>query len=441
MAPNPIGRRRARQSSGVGSDAQVAAAADLAARRRGAVAERPGARRGRRPGGPPRGRRRPARAGRRWTGPSASGSGASRSTSQPRGAVQPLAVHLAQVVGVRLGVRRQRAEHGGRVGVDVGQRGDRGPRRRRCASNGGQDSRSRRYRLGGTATTRLADVSHPVPPTRAATAPPAAAATPGPARPRDARPGAAAGPAGARRRARRARARRRRSTRSWWPSSRSSRAAGTPSSAWWSSPSRRPRWCPTTGTPTPCRWPRWCAAPAAQPTRLVLFRRPIELRAETRSDLDRDGADRARRAGLRAARAAARGGRPPLRRRRRLRPLSAGPAARTAARPAAAAPSAAPTRCPRRRSVTAPCTVPASRPSVDGADHDVGRTLASATRSAVAVASMARTRAVDPRALRVVRRDGGLRGDRRRRSAARVASAPRTTGAAAGPTSGATGVA
>ena len=43
---------------------------------------------------------------------------------------------------------------------------------------------------------------------------------------------------------------------------------------------------PTTGTPAPCRCPRSCAAPAATPTRLVLFRRPIEHRCETRADLE-----------------------------------------------------------------------------------------------------------------------------------------------------------
>ena len=35
-----------------------------------------------------------------------------------------------------------------------------------------------------------------------------------------------------------------------------------------------------------CRCPRWCAAAAATPTRLVLFRRPIEHRCETRADLE-----------------------------------------------------------------------------------------------------------------------------------------------------------
>jgi hypothetical protein len=59
-------------------------------------------------------------------GPCASWSWASRSTSQPRGGAHALAVHLAQVVRVRLGVRRERAEDSGHVGVDVGQGRDRG---------------------------------------------------------------------------------------------------------------------------------------------------------------------------------------------------------------------------------------------------------------------------------------------------------------------------
>ena len=58
----------------------------------------------------------------------------------------------AQVVGVRLGVRRQRAEDGGPVGVDVGQGGDRGPAARRLGAPTGQvhssDSRWRHRRPG-----------------------------------------------------------------------------------------------------------------------------------------------------------------------------------------------------------------------------------------------------------------------------------------------------
>ena len=60
-------------------------------------------------------------------GPSASGSGASRSTSQPRGAESRSECSLAQVVGVRLGEGGERAEDGRLVAVDVGERGDRRP--------------------------------------------------------------------------------------------------------------------------------------------------------------------------------------------------------------------------------------------------------------------------------------------------------------------------
>ena len=43
---------------------------------------------------------------------------------------EPGAVRLAEVIRVRLSVRRQRADHGGRVGVDVGERGHGGQRTR-----------------------------------------------------------------------------------------------------------------------------------------------------------------------------------------------------------------------------------------------------------------------------------------------------------------------
>ena len=59
-------------------------------------------------------------------GPWAAGSGASRSTSQPARGGEPLAVDVAQVVGVRLRESGQRTQHRGLVGVHVGQRGDRG---------------------------------------------------------------------------------------------------------------------------------------------------------------------------------------------------------------------------------------------------------------------------------------------------------------------------
>ncbi len=65
-----------------------------------------------------------------------------------------------------------------------------------------------------------------------------------------------------------------------------STSAGRTGSGCWSTPSRtRPR-SRTTGTPRRSRCRRWCAARKGAPTRLVLFRRPIEHRAETRSDLE-----------------------------------------------------------------------------------------------------------------------------------------------------------
>ena len=76
--------------------------------------------------GPPRGRRRRGRAGRPSRAGCVLGSGARRSTSQPRGAESRSAVRVAEVVGVRLGVRRERAHDGRLVGVHVGEGGDRG---------------------------------------------------------------------------------------------------------------------------------------------------------------------------------------------------------------------------------------------------------------------------------------------------------------------------
>ena len=109
------GHRSGRSGVGAAQHPQVAAPADLHRLAAPAAAR----------GGPPRAPRRPAPRGRRCSGPSVSGSGASRSTSQPRGRGEPLGVGGAQVVAVRLGVGGQRAEDGGRVGVDVGERRDR----------------------------------------------------------------------------------------------------------------------------------------------------------------------------------------------------------------------------------------------------------------------------------------------------------------------------
>ena len=113
------------------------------------------------PAGRPRGRSRPpgstrgggaGRPASRTASASASrsssdGPGAGRSLRQPQHLPparrrEALAVDLAQVVGMRLGVRRQRAEHGGLVGVDIGQRGD-----RRSAAGVREQRRARLTRL------------------------------------------------------------------------------------------------------------------------------------------------------------------------------------------------------------------------------------------------------------------------------------------------------
>ena len=62
-------------------------------------------------------------------------------------------------------------------------------------------------------------------------------------------------------------------------------------SAWWSTPSRTPRSCPTTGPRARRRRPARRLAvvgarSAAAPARLVLFRRPIEHRCEGRDELE-----------------------------------------------------------------------------------------------------------------------------------------------------------
>ena len=72
-----------------------------------------------------------ARASRSSEDGPARSSRASRSTSQPRGAESRSLCGVAQVVGVRLGVGRERADDGGLVGVDVGERG-----RRRTTARG-----------------------------------------------------------------------------------------------------------------------------------------------------------------------------------------------------------------------------------------------------------------------------------------------------------------
>ena len=62
---------------------------------------------------------------------------------------EPLAVRVAEVVGVRLGVGRQRAEHRRLVGVDVGQRADRG-----AAAGGARTAAGRTHGPDGTRRVR-----------------------------------------------------------------------------------------------------------------------------------------------------------------------------------------------------------------------------------------------------------------------------------------------
>ena len=56
-----------------------------------------------------------------------------------------LAVHVAQVVGVRLGVGRERTDHRRLVGVDVGERGD-----RRAAARGARTAPGGTHGADGT---------------------------------------------------------------------------------------------------------------------------------------------------------------------------------------------------------------------------------------------------------------------------------------------------
>ena len=68
---------------------------------------------------------------------------------------------VAQVVGVRLGVRRERAEHRGLVGVDVGQRGDRGAAARGARTAAGKTHAADGTRRPAAAPIRLAAVEEP----------------------------------------------------------------------------------------------------------------------------------------------------------------------------------------------------------------------------------------------------------------------------------------
>ena len=64
------------------------------------------------------------------------------------------------------------------------------------------------------------------------------------------------------------------------------RALAASTSAWSSTPSRTPRWCPTTGATTTVPLSSLVRGTGQQPTRLVLFRRPIEHRCEGRDELE-----------------------------------------------------------------------------------------------------------------------------------------------------------
>ena len=191
---------------------------------------------------------------------------------------EPLAV--LRRTGRRRAARRRSPAGRGRRSGRRRRRSTWRPRRgrRRCANSGGQDSRRRRYLRTTTAPIRLAAWM-----TRVRRAGRVGA------RIRDRRGRGMRGPAVAPARARAARAAApaaSASTTSCSASSPRSTSAGRTGSAWWSTPSRTPRRSPTTGPRAPCRCRRWCAAPAATPTRLVLFRRPIEHRCETRTDLE-----------------------------------------------------------------------------------------------------------------------------------------------------------
>ena len=213
-------------------------------------------------------------------GPARRGSGASRSTSQPRGAESRSLWRVAEVVGVRLGVRRERAEHRRLVGVDVGERGDRGTAARgaRTAADGTHARRRvpavpRAPRLGSRRGRRAARRTDRPPRRR-----------PRPARPRHARPRRAAprrpGQPELRtapRAVRRPRAGHRHRDR------RALAGPARPGGVRRRGRAADPRRLGLRHGAAVVAGPRHAAA---TPTRLVLFRRPIEHRCETRADLE-----------------------------------------------------------------------------------------------------------------------------------------------------------
>ena len=165
---------------------------------------------------------------------------------------ESFAVWVTQVIGVRLGVRRQGSEDCGLIGVDVGQRVDRW-----AATGTTRTATGRTHEGDGTAQppgTRLGS-------RRGADAGDQAKG-PGPARARNARPRDSARAGSAPRSDPRSGSC---STTSCSASWRSSRRAGSSSSDWWSTPSRTRRRSPTTGIPTTCRSPR--SSGAAEPRR------------------------------------------------------------------------------------------------------------------------------------------------------------------------------
>ena len=200
---------------------------------------------------------------------------------------EPLACVLAQVVGVRLGVGRERADDGGGVGVDVGERrhGGRAARGARAATQGAHGGR--RYPSGARQPLK----------TRGAAAPPTVAGVSAPRRRRrrDRRGRGAARPAGAAARAagrlpdaalRRPRPRRRRAR--GGALARPARGRGLRRRG---GPAGRRRGGPAAAGRT--RSPRRRAARAAARARrrvagarIVIYRRPLELRAVDRDDLE-----------------------------------------------------------------------------------------------------------------------------------------------------------
>ncbi len=214
----------------------------------------------------------------------------------------PLGVLAAQVVGVRLGVRRERAEHDRPVGVGIGQRRDGGALAPRlgaptCQTHAGDSSRARRpsraprrrAATGAAAPPAAAAAARhrvsadrdarcdPVVGTRRPATTPAVVA--GPPRPRPPRPAGLAPGADDDQPARRVR--RLRPRRGGPARGHVRHAPSRP----WSSPSRT---CPGVrhrGTTVRCRSDGSTPRPASRPARIVVYRRPVETRVSDRRDV------------------------------------------------------------------------------------------------------------------------------------------------------------